>query len=44
MEKERTHISYVSPEMEIILFESSDIVTASGPSGEQDPNWDEDSW
>ncbi len=38
MKKERLKTPYVTPEVEIVLFESSDIVTASGVV---DPEWDE---
>lgn len=47
MKKESLKTPYVAPEVEIVLFESSDIVTASGSgmNGTQDPYWDDsDNW
>ena len=35
---------YVSPEVEVILFDSSDIITTSGPGGKLDPEEDTSAW
>lgn len=40
MKQERTQTSYTTPEVEIILFELSDIVTTS-TNGKMDSEWDE---
>lgn len=33
--------SYLSPEIDIVLFEKADIITTSGVEGTPDGSWDE---
>ena len=41
MKEKKTKFPYEEPRMETVLFDGSDIVTASGGEGASEENWSE---